>query len=1001
MSAMLIVLRSFLAIALLLAAIPARAATFVIDAVGDAGDNNPGDGVCDSVLAGVDCTLRASIQEANGLPGRDRIEIPTLAIGLSIVGADDMAAVGDLDVTEAVDIVGIGFAPAISQLADEHIFEFHGVDGSLSNLLLQEGDTAIRATGGHLELVDLEITSGVGAGVAVDSAGSINVRGVDIDRRSTGLYAGEVSIVDRVSIRRAGRGITLERGGVISNTRVYDANAGPPASGAIAVTARGDVVVQNVSLYRNCGFCAPFGSGHVDLWIENGTARLRNSLIQGKAFSSTFVMSCGMGTGGSIVSEGGNTGPSSSVCNLTDGTDSNLQVSFVDSVGTPSGTHAIDSAISGTCPHVDLYGLARPTGDGCDRGAVEVDAAVACENGLDDDGDGFVDLQDPGCRDAADPVETHLRTGDFAVVNWDASALLALDATTGRAAPISRGAGLFNGFDVALDPSGSVLVADFGLGTLTQVEPDAGTVGLVSVAGNLVTPNGVAIASASEILVSDSTNDTIVSVDPTTGVQSLLTISPDPDFPAIDDLMIDPTDGSLLISDLVEGLYRISDPLGAFTVNPITGPTVLTRPRQMAFDLSGDLVVADEAVDAPVRVDPGTGIDTQMLTTTPFSFMWGSAVEPSGLALFTDYDTGLISRVDEAGDTYTPINSGHADPGLGHIEAVSSDHELTVSLTDALVIDGGSPGVVDIGDTIELTAVVTNMGAGTADLLSFESGLDPALTLVASSLSTTQGSIVEGSLASDPRLEVDLGSLAPAATATLTWQVDVGDPAPHRSVSTNAWVRREQIILAESDDPTTGPANDSNVVGVGDYGVVVQAMQKISDTRGLLSGAGNPGSVLLDSGVLGDSLEPLGDIDGDGVEDVAVGSSTDSEAGTNYGAFSILLLNTDGTVKQRHKWHASSPDLAVALSTAGLSLSDDRFGASIAYLGDLDGAGPSDFALAVGAWYDDGLGAERGAFYVIFMDQSPLQVLSLTKIGDGVGGFPSGQLSDFGVESVL
>ncbi|HEU0293222.1 MAG TPA: CSLREA domain-containing protein, partial [Anaerolineales bacterium] len=45
--------------------------TFIVDSLGDAGDNNPGDGLCDEG-AGL-CTLRAAIEEANISPGRDVI----------------------------------------------------------------------------------------------------------------------------------------------------------------------------------------------------------------------------------------------------------------------------------------------------------------------------------------------------------------------------------------------------------------------------------------------------------------------------------------------------------------------------------------------------------------------------------------------------------------------------------------------------------------------------------------------------------------------------------------------------------------------------------------------------------------------------------------------------------------------------------------------------------------------------------------------------------------
>ena len=45
--------------------------TFVVNGVGDESDAAPGDGICDNGLG--NCTLRAAIEEANTLPGRDTV----------------------------------------------------------------------------------------------------------------------------------------------------------------------------------------------------------------------------------------------------------------------------------------------------------------------------------------------------------------------------------------------------------------------------------------------------------------------------------------------------------------------------------------------------------------------------------------------------------------------------------------------------------------------------------------------------------------------------------------------------------------------------------------------------------------------------------------------------------------------------------------------------------------------------------------------------------------
>ena len=93
--------------AILLAATVASAATFRVDDASDVVDLTPGDGVC--ATAGSVCTLRAAVQEANALPGEDRIRVPEGTYDLSIAGAfEDAAATGDLDVTGRLRIVGAG-----------------------------------------------------------------------------------------------------------------------------------------------------------------------------------------------------------------------------------------------------------------------------------------------------------------------------------------------------------------------------------------------------------------------------------------------------------------------------------------------------------------------------------------------------------------------------------------------------------------------------------------------------------------------------------------------------------------------------------------------------------------------------------------------------------------------------------------------------------------------------------------------------------------------------
>lgn len=89
----------------------------------------------------------------------------------------------------------------------------------------------------------------------------------------------------------------------------------------------------------------------------------------------------------------------------------------------------------------------------------------------------------------------------------------------------------------------------------------------------------------------------------------------------------------------------------------------------------------------------------------------------------------------------------------------------------------------------------------------------------------------------------------------------------------------------------------------------------------------------------------LGDLDGDGVVDLAVGVYGDDDIGIDHGAVWILFLDNDGTVKARQKISETQGNFTGTLEYR------DWFGFSITSLGDLDGDAVID--IAVGAFGDD------------------------------------------------
>jgi len=155
---------------------------------------------------------------------------------------------------------------------------------------------------------------------------------------------------------------------------------------------------------------------------------------------------------------------------------------------------------------------------------------------------------------------------------------------------------------------------------------------------------------------------------------------------------------------------------------------------------------------------------------------------------------------------------------------------------------------------------------------------------------------------------------------------------------------------------------------------MVLSYQKISDTQG------NFTAPIDDGDELGGATAGLGDLDGGGpsVRAMAVGAAFDDDAGTDAGAVYIMFLASNGAVLSYQKINGAS--------LPGQLGAGDEFGSALAFLGDLDGAGPSVGALAVGATGDDDGGSNRGAVYILFLSSSGT-VLSYQKISDTQGNF--------------
>ncbi|MBL4667954.1 MAG: FG-GAP repeat protein, partial [Flavobacteriales bacterium] len=163
-------------------------------------------------------------------------------------------------------------------------------------------------------------------------------------------------------------------------------------------------------------------------------------------------------------------------------------------------------------------------------------------------------------------------------------------------------------------------------------------------------------------------------------------------------------------------------------------------------------------------------------------------------------------------------------------------------------------------------------------------------------------------------------------------------------------------------------------------GYNVESIQTINNTSGGLAG-----SVLDASDYFGMGVEVIGDVDHDGVDDIAVGAYMDDDGGTDRGAVYILLLNSDGTVKGQHKISELSGDIAFPSDST-------YFGYSIAALGDLNGDGNVDIAVGAPHYYNLSVSKYTGVVYVLFLDDdgSVLEYGMISEKGPGNWNFGGG-----------
>jgi CSLREA domain-containing protein len=360
-------------------ALPATAATFTVTKVNDSAD-----GTCDA-----DCSLREAIIAANAAAGRDVIVLGAAEYVLSIAPVDEGEGSGDLDVSDAVEIVGVDpTATIVDANQIDRVFDVQiGTTGvTLRNLTITGGRRLDAVSGGGI-LIQNDATvvidncriTGNEAGEDGGGIGSAALRltvsrswvsGNEAGDAGGGIYSccsGELRVTDSAIVDNTavgGGGLWIGGAGELSNVTVSD-NMAPTGQGALVYGGGTPPLrITNSTIYGNTASAFP-GVQAV------GAVTIANSVVD----------ACS----GSITSLGGNVESPGDACAFDEPSDQADVTTIELAIGpladnggpTPTrallpGSVALGAAELGHCPSLDQRGVVRRLDEACDAGAFEL-----------------------------------------------------------------------------------------------------------------------------------------------------------------------------------------------------------------------------------------------------------------------------------------------------------------------------------------------------------------------------------------------------------------------------------------------------------------------------------------------------------------------------------------------------------------------------------------------------------------------------------------------------
>ncbi|UCE17544.1 MAG: hypothetical protein JSV84_11705, partial [Gemmatimonadota bacterium] len=135
---------------------------------------------------------------------------------------------------------------------------------------------------------------------------------------------------------------------------------------------------------------------------------------------------------------------------------------------------------------------------------------------------------------------------------------------------------------------------------------------------------------------------------------------------------------------------------------------------------------------------------------------------------------------------------------------------LSATKSDLLFTDRDGDGQFSPGDDIFYLVTITNNGVNAVTGIAFADTPDVNTPLIVGSVATSQGSVTQGNGPGDTAVGVNIGTMLPGNSVTITFLVTINDPFP--TGVTQIWnqgvVTSNEVPDVYTDDPDTIPSND-------------------------------------------------------------------------------------------------------------------------------------------------------------------------------------------------